>query len=231
MILAALRRLAPSARIEQAPRGDALVVAGDKAQLQAISDAIAAMERQAEKRAEQARAAAEAGRTEAPRIVADRLVRSALPSADPALARGESAPLDLVGLANSCLDAAEKLSIAQIEFAELKPLEKERAVSQHDLAIAQVRLKAAERRLESLRGLVQDALAAAKDEHSTLRPFFEARQASGTADPDRQSALKIQVQRAESRLRMLERILATCQVPEPAPKDPPAKPKAPAGKY
>jgi len=226
-MLGALNRLAPSVRIEQPAGTDTLVVTGDRAQVQAFLDALGAM-REAQKRAEQAGASAERGRTDAVQSGPARFGPSALPSADPALARGESAPLDLVGLANSCLDAVEKLSVAQLEFAAEQNLDKQQGTSRHATALAEVRLKAAARRLESLRGLAEDALVAAKDEYSTLHPLFEARQKVGTSDPDHQIALKIQLQRAESRLRMLERILGTCALPEP--KDPAATPKAAAGK-
>ncbi len=116
---------------------------------------------------------------------------------------GESSQVDLVALATSYTDAVANLSIAKRQSERLRELHKAATISAEEYEIAEIRLQAAERKVELLRGIAESALKVTKGELEVLKQWHLT-----GANPAGMGPLPIQIVRAESRMEILQKILA-----------------------
>ncbi len=120
----------------------------------------------------------------------------------------EGTRLDLVSLATSSADAAGDSEIAQLEYEGRKKLTlaDPRAVPARELAIAEIRLKTARRKVDLLRSIAESAIMATEAEmdaaQTRLGQAMKKRRDASTLE-----AMKSEVIRAESKLRILKSIL------------------------
>jgi multidrug resistance efflux pump len=121
----------------------------------------------------------------------------------------EGTQLDLVSLATSYADAVGEVEIAKLEYESRKQLAERNTIPAQELAIAQIKFKTAERKVALLRSIAEAALMETKADMDAARSQLES---VGKGRPDDRSAIRAaeaQVIRAESRLRVLESILAS----------------------
>jgi len=120
----------------------------------------------------------------------------------------EGTQLDLVSLATSYADAVGEVEIAKLEYESRKQLAERNTIPAQELAIAEIKFKAAERKVALLRNIAEAALMETKADMDAARSQLES---VSKGRPDDQSAIRAaeaQVIRAQSRLRVLESILA-----------------------
>jgi beta-lactamase regulating signal transducer with metallopeptidase domain len=121
----------------------------------------------------------------------------------------EGTSIDLVRLATSYADAVGELELAKLECESRKELADRNAVSKHELAIAEIRLNVAQRKVALLRSIAESALAETKAEMDAAKGRLESVAKERPNDRSGVRAAEAQVIRAESRLRVLESILAS----------------------
>ena len=121
----------------------------------------------------------------------------------------EGTQLDLVSLATSYADAVGEVEIAKLEYESRKQLAERNTIPAQELAIAQIKYKTAERKVALLRSIAEAALMETKADMDAAKSQLES---VAKGRPDDRSAIRAgeaQVIRAESRLRVLESILAS----------------------
>jgi len=121
----------------------------------------------------------------------------------------EGTQLDLVRLATSYVDAAGELEIAKLEYDSRKQLAERNTIPAQELAIAQIKYKTAERKVALLRSIAEAALMETKADMDAAKSQLESVAKGRPDDPSAVRAAEAQVIRAESRLRVLESILAS----------------------
>lgn len=118
----------------------------------------------------------------------------------------EGTRLDLVSLATSSADAVGEFEIARLEYDNRKELAERKAVSAHELAIAEIKFRTAERKVRLLRSIAESAIMATEAEmdaaQTRLGQAMKKRRDASTL-----KAIRSEVVRAESRLRILKSIL------------------------
>lgn len=133
---------------------------------------------------------------------------SPLPARAPGRA-AEDTQVDLIRLATSLADAVGEVQIAQIEHASRKELAEGKAVSAHELNIAEIRLQTARRKVHLLRSIAEAALMSAEAELAASKRRFDAVKKERPSDESAVEAARARVVRAESRLMILKSILET----------------------
>jgi len=121
----------------------------------------------------------------------------------------EGTQLDLVSLATSYVDAASELAIAKLQYEGRKQLAERNVTSAEELAIAEIKFKGAERKVALLRDIAEAALMETKADMDAAKSQLES---VAKGRPDDRSAIRAaeaQVIRAQSRLRVIESILAS----------------------
>jgi len=121
----------------------------------------------------------------------------------------EGTQLDLVRLATSYVDAVGEVEIAKLEYESRKQLAERNTIPAQELAIAQIKFKTAERKVALLRSIAEAALIETKADMDAARSQLESVAKGRPNDQSAVRAAEAQVIRAESKLRVLESILAS----------------------
>jgi beta-lactamase regulating signal transducer with metallopeptidase domain len=121
----------------------------------------------------------------------------------------EGTQLDLVSLATSSVNAAGELEITKLEFEGRKQLAKQTHIPAQELAIAEIKFKTAERKVAVLRSIAESALVETKAEMEAAKSQLESLAKEQPRDRSALRAAEAQLIRAQSRLRVLESILAS----------------------
>jgi hypothetical protein len=119
----------------------------------------------------------------------------------------EGPQLDLVRLATSSADAAGELEIALLEHESRKQLAERNTIPAQELAIAEIKLKTAQRKVALLRSIAEAALMAAEAELGASRAQMESVIKRGPSETSAIEAAKAQVIRAQSKISILKAIL------------------------
>jgi len=82
-------------------------------------------------------------------------------------------PLDLLGLANSTVDAAGNLRVAKSRYARLSELSKKKVVSPEEIEIAEAEVQTSQRKLEILHAMTEIALKSAKEEMTVAKKEYD----------------------------------------------------------
>lgn len=119
----------------------------------------------------------------------------------------EGTRLDLATLATSYADVQAELEIAKLEYEGRKQLAERKAISSHELAIAEIKFKAAQRKVDLLRSIAEAALMETRADMDAAKRQLES---VAKGQPDDRAAVRAaeaQVIRTQSRLRVLQSIL------------------------
>jgi hypothetical protein len=138
------------------------------------------------------------------------------PAATPTAAlqpRPSTSQLDLIDLADRYGKAVAEVKVAQLELTELKDLgvREPKAVSTQRVAIAQVHLQAAEKKVLLLRQIIESAMEGAKAEldHATqLQDMAKSRYATGLVPAEEVMGTERAVRQAKANLDILKLILS-----------------------
>lgn len=117
--------------------------------------------------------------------------------------------LDLVRLATSYADVVGELEIAKLEVEGRKELAERRVIPKKEMAIAEIRLKTAQRKLTLLGDVAKSAVMATKAEMEAARKHLDWLKTNGPNDHPAVETMRSEVIRAESRLAILESILGS----------------------
>ncbi|MHC4175957.1 MAG: M56 family metallopeptidase [Planctomycetota bacterium] len=119
----------------------------------------------------------------------------------------EGTRLDLVRLATSYADSMGELDIARLELEGRKELAERKAVSNHELAIAEIRFKTAQRKVAVLRSIAESAIRATKAEMDAAQSHFVWVKKNRPDDDPALESTRSEIVRAESKLQILQSIL------------------------
>ena len=117
--------------------------------------------------------------------------------------------LDLVRLATSYADVVGELEIAKLELEGRKELADRNVVPKQELAIAEVKLKTAQRKLNLLSDIAKSALMATEAEMAAAERRLDWLKTSGPNDHPDVETSKSELIRAQSRLDILRSILGS----------------------
>ena len=116
------------------------------------------------------------------------------------------APLDLVSLATTYVDAVGELNLFKVQLDRLRRLQADKVVSSQELAITEVKVKTAQRKVELLRRIAASATSATEAQLAVTQKQWESFRERST-DQVAIAARAAQMAQVKSRLEILKMIL------------------------